>query len=105
MVPRFVYSLCMSNVYYLEVLDKKVRRRSVVVRVSRVSVGVNCEGPESVVYMGGDKDTSDDCLLGQEKLYMSSRGTRGEHILQSQALQEIIYKSTIIRRICTYIDL
>ena len=59
-------------------------------RVSRVSVGVNCECLESVVYMGGDDDPSDHCLLGQEKLDMSSRGTWREDVLQARTLQVIL---------------
>ena len=58
--------------------------------VSRVGVGVNCECLESVVDMCGDDDPSDHGLLGQEKLDMSSRGTRREHILQPGSLQQIL---------------
>ena len=58
-------------------------------RVSRVGVGVNSECLESVVDMCGDDDTSDHCLLGQEKLDMSGRGARREDILQPRSLQDI----------------
>ena len=74
----------------LKILDEKVWRRGVVVRVSRISVGVNCECLESVIYMGSDEDTSDHCLLSQEKLYMSCRGARREHILKPGTLQGIL---------------
>ena len=58
--------------------------------VSRVGVGVNCECLESVVDVCGDDDTTDHSLLGQEKLDMASRGTRGEDVLQPWTLEKIL---------------
>ena len=58
--------------------------------VAGVGVGVNSECLESVVDMCGDDDTSDHCLLGQEKLDMSGRGARREDILQARSLEEIV---------------
>ena len=58
--------------------------------VSRVGVSVNCEGLESVVDMCGDDDPTDHGLLRQEKLDMSSRGTRGEDVLQPWTLEKLL---------------
>ena len=62
-------------------------------RVAGVSVGVDSEGAEGEVEVGGDDDSRDDGLLGEEELDVSSRRTSREHEEVTRSLNRMKIRS------------
>ena len=59
-------------------------------RVAGVGVGVDSEGAEGEVEVGGDDDSRDDGLLGEEELDVSSGGTSRKHEEVTRSLNRLI---------------
>ena len=59
-------------------------------RVAGVGVGVDSEGTEGEVKMGGDDDSRDDGLLGKEELDVSSGGTSRKREEVTRSLNRLV---------------